>query len=129
MIAGTRLWFEAYLAAFNRGDFDAFGAYYADDIHFFGRAAQCVGRDSVLDFYRGVRRRLEERVDLLTFVGSAGHIAAEIRTTLRAQADWPDFPTGPLRAGEQRQSINFVFYDIGDGRFTRIRSALFARPG
>jgi len=122
-----RLWFEAYLAAFNRGDFDGFGAYYADDVAFHGQAATLHGRAAVLAFYRGVRARIDERVDLVSFVSGEDVIAAEIRTTLMPLDDWPDFPTGPLQKGQQRQSINFAFYDIAGGRFTRIRSARFRR--
>lgn len=127
-----RPWFEAYLAAFNRGDFAGFGAYYAEDVLFLGQAAQVTGREAVLDFYRNVRTYLDERVDLLTFVGDPGgkHILAELRTTLKAFRDWPDLPSGPLLAGEERQSVNFAYYDIADRRFTRIRSARFSpQPG
>ncbi|MBC2776018.1 nuclear transport factor 2 family protein [Parasphingopyxis marina] len=124
---GSRAWFEAYLAAFNGDDFDGFGAYYADDVAFHGRAATLTGRNAILDFYRGVKERLEENLELLTFVGSPDRVAVEVRTTLRPYEDWLDFPTGPLKAGELRQSINFAFYDIADGKFTRIRSAGFAR--
>lgn len=127
MMTDRRAWFEAYLAAFNRGDFDGFGAYYAQDVQFFGQAATLTGREAVLDFYRGVRARLDETVDLLGFVGDARMAAAEIRTTLVAREDWPDFPTGPLLRGQRRQSINFALYDITDDRFTRIRSARFRR--
>jgi len=122
-----QLWFEAYLAAFNRADFEGFGAYYADDVQFFGQAATLVGRAAVLDFYRGVRSRIDERVDLLSFVGGEERVAAEIRTTLTPLEDWPDFPTGPLLKGERRASINFAFYDLAGGKFTRIRSARFRR--
>lgn len=122
-----RAWLQAYLDAFNRNDFPGFGAYYADDVQFFGQAATLTGREAVLDFYRGVKARLDEQVDLLSFVGSESMIAAEIRTTLVAKEDWPDFPTGPLMQGQRRQSINFAFYDLVDGKFTRIRSARFRR--
>ena len=122
-----RQWFETYLDAFNRGDFDGFGAYYADDVAFHGQAATLHGRAAVLAFYRGVRTRIGERVDLLSFIGSEAAVAAEIRTTLMPLEDWPDFPTGALIKGQQRQSINFAFYDIANGRFTRIRSARFRR--
>ncbi|MBO9519326.1 MAG: nuclear transport factor 2 family protein [Porphyrobacter sp.] len=122
MEPGTRSWFEVYLAAFNSADFEGFGAFYDDRVEFRGRAIQTVGKDAVLDFYRKVRARLDERVELLSFVGSPALCAAEILTTLRAHDDWPDFPTGPLAAGEIRQSTAFVFYDLVDGRFTRIRS-------
>lgn len=124
---GSREWFEAYLLAFNAGDYPGFGAYYADDVQFSGQAAQLAGREAVLDFYRGVRRRLDERLELLSFVGSPTLCAAEILTTIIPLDDWADFPTGPLRKGEQRQSVNFAFYDIENGRFRRIRSARFRR--
>jgi len=122
-----RAWFERYLAAFNANDFEGFGAYYAPDVQFFGQAATLSGRQAVLDFYRGVKARIDERVDLLAFVGDAEMIGAEIRTTLVPLEDWPDFPTGPLAKGERRQSINFAFYDLADGKFARIRSARFRR--
>jgi hypothetical protein len=123
-----RGWFDAYLAAFNRADFAAFGACYADDVVFHGQAAQLVGRDAVLDFYRTVRGYLDERVELLAFVGASdgSRIAAELRTTLVAHQDWPDMPTGAMRAGDQRQSVNFAMYDIAGGLFTRVRTARFS---
>lgn len=128
-----RAWFEAYLAAFNRGDFDGFGAYYADDVIFHGQAAQLRGKDAVLGFYRMVRARLDEQVELVSFVGASGgrRIAAELRTTLLARRDWLEMPTGPMRAGDTRQSVNIVFYDLLEYRFTRVRSARLwpaARP-
>jgi hypothetical protein len=122
-----RGWFEAYLAAFNAGDYAGFGAYYAPDVQFFGQAATLSGREAVLDFYRGVKARIDERVALLSFIGGEAMIAAEICTTLVPLEDWPDFPTGALVRGERRQSINFAFYDLAGGRFTRIRSARFRR--
>jgi hypothetical protein len=123
-----RVWFEAYLDAFNRNDFDAFGAYYAEDVAFYGQAAQLDGRDAVLAFYRQVKSRLDETIELLSFVGVEAHIAAEIRTTLVARDDWPDFPTGPMHIGDTRQSVNLVFYDISGDRFTHIRSARLSPP-
>ena len=124
---GSRTWFDAYLGAFNRTDFAAFGAYYHDDVAFFGRAATLTGREAVLGFYRMVRARIDEHIELVSFVGSDEQCAAEIITNLMPLEDWPDFPAGPLRQGELRRSVNFVFYDISDGRFSRIRSAGFQR--
>ncbi len=121
-----RAWFERYLGAFNRSDFETLGAYYAHDIAFHGQAAQLRGREAVVDFYRMVKGRLDETIELLSFVGVPGRIAAELRTTLVARESWPDFPTGPLKAGEMRQAVSFVFYDIAEGRFARIRSARFS---
>jgi hypothetical protein len=122
-----RAWFEAYLTAFNGNDFEGFGAYYAEEVQFFGQAATLSGKQAVLDFYRGVKARIDERVDLLSFIGNDRMIAAEICTTLVPLEDWPDFPTGALTKGETRRSVNFAFYDLAEGKFTRIRSARFRR--
>jgi len=123
---GTRPWFEAYIAAFNARDYPGFSAYYAPDVRFFGQAATLEGAAAVVDFYRRVHARIDETVELLSFIsGAPSRVAAEIRTTLVARGDWPDFPTGALLRGQRRQSINFVFYDIAAGRFTRVRSARF----
>jgi hypothetical protein len=127
---GTRPWFEAYLRAFNAGDVARYSAYYAPDVRFFGQAATLEGAQAVVDFYRRVHARLDETVELLSFVsGAPSRLAAEIRTILVAREDWPDFPTGALAQGQRRQSVNFVMYDVVAGRFTRIRSARFRRIG
>ncbi|MBL8552143.1 MAG: nuclear transport factor 2 family protein [Hyphomonadaceae bacterium] len=127
MNVGTRAWYEAYVAAFNARDYPRFSAYYAPDVQFFGQAATLQGAEAIVAFYRGVHARIDERVDVLSFVGGGPtRFMAEIRTTLVAREDWPDFPTGPFTRGEQRQSINFAFYHLADGRFTRIRSARFS---
>ena len=125
--AGSRAWFETYLAAFNAAEFETFGAFYHPGVEFVGRAAELRGRNAVLSFYRDVRQRIDERIELLSFIGSDSLCAAEIRTTLLPLVDWPDFPTGPLTRGEPRRSVNFVFYDLAGGVFTRIRSAGFRR--
>jgi hypothetical protein len=96
-------------------------------VRFEGQAASLTGRDAVLAFYRVVRSRIDEHVRLVTFVGSPSHCAAEIVTTLDPREDWPDFPTGALKADERRQRVNFAFYDIREGRFIRIRSARYRR--
>jgi len=124
---GTRAWFDRYIDAFNRSDFDTFGGYYADDIRFEGQGGSFSDRASVLDFYRNVKSRIDETLTVLGFTSAPDRISAELRTTLVAREDWPDFPTGAMRRGEQRESVNFVTYDIKDGKFVRIRSARF-RP-
>jgi hypothetical protein len=123
-------WFEAYVEAFNRNDYEGFGRYYAEDVIFHGQAAQLVGRDAVLAFYRTVKSKLDETLDLLTFVGSRelGRIAVEMRTRLVAREDWPEMPTGPMQRGDARESVNFILYELAGDRFTRVRSARFSPP-
>lgn len=123
---GTRKWFERYLDAFNNNDFEGFSAFYAPDVEFFGQAANLKGADQIVEFYTMVMDRIDEHVALKTFVGSETNIAIELVTTLQFKKDWPDFAPGPMKAGDRREAVNFVFYDLEDGLFKRIRSARYA---
>ena len=122
---GSRAWFQQYLDAFNEARPDDYGAYYHEDLEFLGRAFTLTGRKAVVDHYKMIRTRIDEHIGLETFVGSPEVCAAEIITTLDPSVDWPDFPTGPLEVGVRKQSINFLFYHIEDGKFRRIRAAGF----
>ncbi|MAW78726.1 MAG: hypothetical protein CMI63_00680 [Parvularcula sp.] len=124
---GSREWFEVYLDAFNNNDFDGFSAFYAPDVEFYVQAANLKGPAQVIEFYTMVMDRIDEHVALKTFVGSKTNIAIELVTTLKFKKDWPDFAPGPMKAGDHREAVNFVFYDLNEkGLFTRIRSARYA---
>jgi hypothetical protein len=115
--------FREYIAAFNRDDFEGFGRYYADDVIFEGRAGQFRKRADVLSFYRTVKSRLRERITIHDIILGELDIVADLETELQAFADWPDFPTGPIRKGQTIRSQNFIWYDVRDGKFVRIRSS------
>lgn len=119
--------FRSYVAGFNRSDFDAFGRYYAPEIIFDGRAATLRGRDELLRFYRHVKSRIRETIEIRDLVIGENAIAADLITELYPLEDWLDFPTGALHKGEARRSQNFIWYDIEGGRFTRIRAAGYRR--
>ena len=115
--------FRAYIAAFNRRDYAAFSPFYADDVEFKGRAAELRGRDQVVSFYRGVKARLRETLTVHAIVVGEHAIVADIETELHALEDWPDFPRGAFVRGETRRSQNFIWYDVKQGQFQRIRAA------
>lgn len=127
MSKALRTWFDGYVEAFNRSDFEGFGAYYADDVEFSGQAAELRGRQAILDFYRQVKARMNETLVVRHFVSAPDRIAVDLETRLEALVDWPEFPTGPVTAGHKIVSWSFVFYDLAEGRFTRIRSARYRR--
>jgi hypothetical protein len=117
--------FRRYIDAFNRNDFETFGGYYAPQIHFQGQAGEFHSREQVVSFYRQVKARVRETIGVLTLVSGERDMVAELETELHALTDWPDFPTGPIYKGETRRSQNFVWYEVADGRFGRIRSARY----
>jgi len=117
--------FQSYVDAFNRGDFERLGRYYADNVDFQGRAGSFHGREQVLAFYRAARPRLREKLTVLNLVRGPQNIVVDMLTELEALEDWPDFPTGALRKGDTRRSENFIWYEIANGKFTGIRSARY----
>ena len=127
MSNALRTRFDDYVEAFNRSDFEGFGACYAENVEFVGQAAELRGRQAILDFYRGVKSRMNETLVVQKFVGGPDRIAVDLETRLEALVDWPEFSTGPVIAGQKIVSWSFVFYDLSDGRFTRIRSARYRR--
>lgn len=115
--------FRNYIAAFNRNDFEGFGRFYAADVIFEGRAGKFSKRADVLSFYRDVKSRVRETLTLQDLVIGTDDIVADLETELYALEDWPSFPTGPLRKGQTIRSRNFIWYDVRDRQFVRVRSA------
>lgn len=121
--ADQRAWFDRYIAALNRGDLTALAGFLAPDLHLTEDGREYRSAASVLDHHRLLQGRVRRTLTVLAYVDRPGRIAAEIRTTEEALADAPAFPETMLAGGERRSNVSFVFFDIEEGRFTRIRSA------
>lgn len=119
--------YRTYITAFNRGDFLEFGRYYAADVEFHGRNGLLRGREAITDFYRQVRARLHERIEIRQLVLGRGELLADLVTHLEAFENWPELPSGPIAKGETRRSQNFVWYELTGRQFSRVRSAHFRR--
>ncbi|AJP71373.1 YybH family protein [Sphingomonas hengshuiensis] len=118
-------WAENYIGAFNRGDFDAFTAFYAEDVVLqLGQKKTLVGKQAIRDFYTGVFAKVRETLTIEKIVLDETGLAAIVSTEFHGLADWPDFIAGPLVKGQSIFIESIVVYDIGpDGKFTAIRSA------
>lgn len=114
---------RAYIDAFNHRDFDTVSRYYQENLEFEGRGRHFHSRDEMLSFYRGLGSRLRETISVRSAVIGRDDIAVELETELYFLQDWPDFFGGPMKRGDTDRTLNFVWYEIHDGRFARIRSA------
>jgi hypothetical protein len=119
--------YREYIAAFNRDDFEGFGRYYADDVIFEGRGGKFSKRTDVLGFYRKVKSRIRETLTIHDIILGEQDIVVDLETELYALGDWLDFPTGPIRKGETRRSQNFIWYEVRNRKFVRIRSAHYRK--
>jgi len=118
--------FADYIASFNRDDFAGFGKYYADDVLFeLGRRKQLRGRQAILDFYRDVKSKVRETLEIRDVIADESGLAAEIATEFYGLTDWPEFIAGPLKRGDAIHIVSFVLYRIRGGKFVHIRSTRF----
>ena len=118
--------FRSYVAAFNEGNFGGFGRFYADNVIFeLGAMKRIVGRNNILDFYRGVKAHIVEVVTPLEVIVTPTRIAMYCRTTFDTFEDWPDFEIWPTHKGDHREVETIALYEVENDQFTHIRGARF----
>lgn len=121
----TREQYAEYLAAFNSNDFAGFTKFYADDVVLELPVATLRGRQAIVDFYTTVKAKVRETLTIGQFVSDERGLAVEADTVFEAIADAPDFVVRPMKKGDRLHSVSFIFYEVRDGKFSRIRSARF----
>ena len=128
MTPGSPEGFRAYIDAFNRSDYAAFGDYYADDVVLvIAGARELRGKQAIFDFYRGVKTQTRRTIKVLQVFCDGDGLAAELESEFLALEDIPDFQSGPLKAGDRMYINTFVLYALKNGLYSRIRSAVFRR--
>ena len=118
----------AYMDAFNRSDYETLRGFYCPDVRLvIGSGRELVGAQAIIDFYRDVKSKTQRSVAILQCVSNGDTVAAELESEFLALEDVPDFTSGPMGKGDRLYINSFVFYDLRDGRYALIRSAVFRR--
>ena len=117
--------FRDYIDCFNRDDFAGFSRYYTDDVVLELPQKELRGPQAIVDFYRVVKARIRETLQINEIVADDEGLAAEVDTEFLALEDWPDFIVRPVKKGDSIRIVSFVHYKIRDGRFAHIKSARF----
>lgn len=118
--------YQDYIACFNANDFEGFGKYYHDDVVFnLGDKKQIIGRENILDFYRDVKSKVRETLDILSTVGDDNTLAVHVRTEFYGLVDWPDFIAGPLMKGQALNIESLGYYYLKDGKIAHILGARY----
>ena len=120
--------FRDYIAAFNRGDSQAYGAHYCDDVILVIAGHTVLrGPRAIFDFYARIRDGTRRTIAIVSVLARGNLLAAELESEFLATRDLPDFAPGPMRAGDRLFLDSFVFYDLERGKYKRIRSATHRR--
>ena len=120
--------FRAYIAAFNRGDFDAVTANYTDDVELVnGAGARLVGKQAIVDFYHKVRADTDRTIEIVECFADDDGVAADLKSEFVATRDAPDFPSGPMAKGDRLRINSFALYTLRDGKFAQIKAGAHKR--
>ena len=120
--------FRAYIDAFNRDDYSSFGHYYDEDVVLvIAGKTELKGRQAIFDFYKTVKSQTRRTIQVNKVITAPNHLAAELQSEFLALEDLPSFTAGAMKKGGRIFINTFVFYDLRDGKFARIRSAEFRK--
>jgi ketosteroid isomerase-like protein len=124
----TKEQFNAYINAFNNKNYSAFGDYYNNDVVLvIAGEKELRGRQKIFDFYKEANAQTERTIQINKIITSGDMLAAELQSEFIATKDVPDFIAGPMKKGGRIFINTFVYYNIHNGRFSRIRSAEFRK--
>lgn len=119
--------FQAYIDAFNRND-PAYGDYYdADVVLVIAGKTELRGPRAIHDFYTRVKTETRRTIQVNRYLSTPGRIAVELQSEFLALQDVPDFTAGAMKKGDRIFINTFVLYELKNGRFARIRSAVFRK--
>ena len=131
---GQKAAFLAYTAAFSAGLPKQYSAYYTDDVILELPSVDSIsGKQAIVDFYTDMFVTVRESLEINTVIYDEHAIVGDFISVFTASADAPDFPVGPLRAGEQYRVPVLVYYMLENGLISHIRvarmgDALLNRP-
>lgn len=121
---GQKAAFLAYTAAFSAGLPDQYSAYYTDDVVLELPSVDSIsGKQGIVDFYTDMFVTVRESLEINTVIYDEHAIVGDFISVFTASADAPDFPVGPLRAGEQYRVPVLVYYTLENGLISHIRVA------
>ncbi|MBL8552142.1 MAG: nuclear transport factor 2 family protein [Hyphomonadaceae bacterium] len=120
--------YRAYIAAFNRHDYDELVSFYDPDVVLvIGNGTEMRGRQAIVDFYRNVNDATTRQIEVLDAFVDGATLAAEIQSEFLALRDAPDFASGPMARGDRLYLNSFAFYELNGDLYSRIRAAVFRR--
>jgi predicted SnoaL-like aldol condensation-catalyzing enzyme len=121
---GQKAAFLAYTAAFSAGLAQQYSAYYTDDVVLELPSVDSIsGKQAIVDFYTDMFVTVRESLEINTVIYDEHAIVGDFISVFTASADAPDFPVGPLRAGEQYRVPVLVYYTLENGLISHIRVA------
>lgn len=131
-----RLRYDQYLAAFNRRDYDAVLAHYADRFEIVFAGYRFTTRDSVKHFYGFLHAHVSEQISVQHYVADDRLVAMEAVVRLEGLRDLtPEALAAegldrihPIARGQVVEIPQFIHYHLHERKITRALCAVFEPP-
>ena len=119
---------ENYIAAFNRGDEDAYARFYAPDVELrIGTGLLLRSAEAIKAFYRQAREDFHRVMRLRAVLAGDGAIAAALASVFTARRDGVELSGRTMQAGDTYAIESMALYQIQNGLFHRIEAVTLSR--
>jgi hypothetical protein len=112
--------FDDYIRRFNAKDATAFDDYLAPDMRLRNGRLEYSGVEGMKRHYATIWASMEETLEVLHYVTDGDQAAVVMHTHFQVRKDCETSPFGPVFRGECFDYEGVIFYEITDGRFSRI---------
>lgn len=116
--------FQRYLGSFNKKLYDQLVPYYAADVEVELPGLTLKGPQGIVSFYADFHTYVREYVEARYLVIDETGVAVEMYSEFECFREYPNEKL-PFKNGEVRRLLNFVHYDLENGRFKHIRVARY----
>lgn len=111
-----------YFEDYNSGRYEKAVEHYAEDAVFVmpGDEPDHFGKENILRWFQERGTGYTEKLIPQNILISPDKIAVELTAEYEAEEDVPAFPIKPLKKGERLSREDGIFYDLRDGKITRV---------
>ncbi|OJW57083.1 MAG: hypothetical protein BGO57_03220 [Sphingomonadales bacterium 63-6] len=120
--------FMRYISAFNAGDSETYGSFYAPSIAFRnGAGAQLQGPDAVIAYYEALKGRIARRMEVRAVIPGEHSLCAALHSRFEILSASEPFAGEVLEKGDAVLLDSMALYELEGARIARIEAKSLSR--
>ena len=120
--------FMRYVAAFNLGDSQAYGSFYAPSIIFEnGAGARLQGPAAIVGYYEALKGRIARKMEVRAVIASGAALCAALHSRFEILSAAEEFAGQTLHEGDIVLLDSMALYELEGRRFASIQARSLSR--
>lgn len=120
--------FMRYISAFNEGDSETYGSFYAPTIAFRnGAGDRLEGPDAIIAYYEALKGRIARRMEVRAVVAGETALCAALHSRFEILSPGEHFAGQDLSKGDAVLLDSMALYELEGARFARIEATSISR--